>query len=166
MPSLWPILRSGSKPEEDPKTERMSKRLGISALLVLIGLALTVLLIVYLAFSAGPNAPGSLRLEAMSQPGIVSWSNNGGMRVQASSFDDALILLGYGQGRSRAWQSVLWRQAALGRLSEWFGPDALPVDRMIVQLGIPSTAKAIWDDPSALDPETRQRLVKLRLGWT
>lgn len=164
MPSLWPILRSGSKPEEDPKTERMSKRLGISALLVLIGLALTVLLIVYLAFSAGPEAPASVRMDAMSQPGTVSWTHNGGMRVQASTFDDALILLGYGQARSRAWQSVLWRQAALGRLSEWFGPDALPVDRMIMQLGIPSTAEAIWDDPTAVDPETRQRLIKFVSG--
>ncbi len=160
----WPILQHGSNPEEDPETKRMPKRLGISALLILLGLGTTVTLIVYLAFSAGPDAPSSIRAAGMTQPGTVSWSDNGGMRVHASSFDDSMILLGYGQGRSRDWQSVLWRQAALGRLSEWFGPDALPVDRLILRLGIPSTAQAMWDDPSLMDPETRIRLAHFASG--
>ncbi|MDA0874603.1 MAG: penicillin acylase family protein [Bacteroidetes bacterium] len=139
----------------------MPKRIGIIILLSTIGLTGCVVLIFVLAFSAGPDAPASLETEWIASEGTVSWVESGGIVTQSSSFDDALLILGYGQARSRAWQTVLWRQAALGRLSEWFGPDALPVDRMVRQLEIGQGARAAWD---ALLPEEREDLGQFARG--
>ena len=140
----------------------MPKRLGITALLTLIGVLLTALLIVYLAFSAGPDAPAAVETEWVSAEGTVSWSDMDGVIIQAGSLDDALVLLGYGQARSRSWQAVLWRQAALGRLSEWFGPDALPMDRIMRKLEIADGARDAFD---ALDPDDRDALAHFSAGF-
>lgn len=139
----------------------MPKRIGITVLLASIGLMGCVVLIFVLAFSAGPDAPALLETEWTEGEGTVSWVESGGIVMQSSSFRDALLILGYGQARSRAWQTVLWRQAALGRLSEWFGPDALPVDRMIRQLDIEAGARAAWEN---LTPDDREELTQFARG--
>ena len=145
----------------------MPKRFGITVLTILTGVLLSASLIAYLAFSAGPDAPNTLESYRMAEPGTVTWSDMGGVVVQANSFDDALVLLGYGHARSRAWQTVLWRQAALGRLSEWFGPDALPLDRSMRQLGIAEGARQSVDSLNVVDREALQNFahgVDLALG--
>jgi penicillin amidase len=139
----------------------MPKRIGITVLLTALGLTGCVVLIFVLAFTAGPDAPSSLETEWVSGEGTVSWLESGGIVVQAASIEDALFILGYGQARSRAWQTVLWRQAAQGRLSEWFGPDALPVDRMIRQLELEERARAAWE---ALSPDEREELNRFASG--
>ena len=139
----------------------MPKRIGITVLLSFIGLVGCAVLIFVLAFSAGPDAPAQLETQWISSEGTVSWVESGGIVTQSASFEDALLILGYGQARSRTWQTVLWRQAALGRLSEWFGPDALPVDRMIRQLEIDQQARAAWD---ALPPDDKESLGQFARG--
>lgn len=139
----------------------MPKRIGITILLSALGLVGCIALIFVLAFSAGPDAPATLETEWVSSGGTVSWVESGGIVTQSASFEDALLILGYGQARSRAWQTVLWRQAALGRLSEWFGPDALPVDRMVRQLEIAERARAAWDE---LTPDDQASLGQFARG--
>jgi hypothetical protein len=139
----------------------MPKRLGWTILTIGVGLLMSAAIIMYLAFSAGPDAPSRLQSSHVQNEGTVSWSEDGGTTVQAGSLQDALFLLGYGHARSRSWQLALWRQAALGRLAEWFGPDALPADRLVRQLGIPDGARETWDQ---LDPDTRALMSSYTAG--
>ncbi len=64
----------------------------------------------------------------------------------AESAADALFALGYVQAQDRLWQMQWNRRAALGRLSEIVGPQALPVDRLCRTLGIGRAAEAAWDE--------------------
>lgn len=139
----------------------MPKRFGWTVATILAGLVLSALLIMYLAFSAGPDAPSRIQSSRVASEGTVSWSEMGGTTVQAGSFADALFLTGYGHARSRSWQMVLWRQAALGRLSEWFGPDALPADRLVRRLDIPGGAERAWD---GMDSDSRQMVSAYAAG--
>jgi len=139
----------------------MPKRLGWTVLIVGVGLVLSAAIIMYLAFSAGPDAPSRIASDRIGSEATVSWNEEGGTTIQAGSLSDALVLLGYGHARARSWQVALWRQAALGRLSEWFGPDALPADRLVRQLGIPDGAQSAWD---ALDPDTKASMTHFASG--
>jgi penicillin amidase len=139
----------------------MPKRIGWTVLTIGVGLLLSVGIIMYLAFSAGPQAPSRLHTDVIDAEATVSWTDEGGVTVQARSLPDALVLLGYGHARSRSWQLALWRQAALGRLSEWFGADALPADRVVRQLGIPDGAQRALIE---LDTDTKNALLAFSAG--
>jgi len=108
----------------------------------------------YLAFLAGPKPPASLGMSTISRSARVDWVENGLVRVDAETMPDALVGLGYGMGRSRAWQLVLWRQAALGDLSAWFGDDAVPIDHLSLQLNLADQAKSDYQNLSASDQES------------
>lgn len=139
----------------------MPKRLGLTIWLIVLGLALSGLLIVYLAFSAGPDAPSTIRTSAVGGLGSVAWSELDGVHVEAASRNDALTMMGYGQARSRSWQMLLWRKAAMAELHEWFGPDALDIDRLILRLRIPQGGLEAYD---GLDSETRADLDRFTTG--
>lgn len=53
---------------------------------------------------------------------------------------------------------ALYRQAALGRLSEWFGPQTLALDREVRQLALPEV------DANALEPATARFLEAYAAG--
>lgn len=139
----------------------MLKRLSVIVAFFLVVALMLVGVIWYLAFFAGLNAPTRIEMSFAEARITVSWSNDGPVFVEAASLDDALIGLGYGQGRSRSWQIVLWRQAALGRLSEWFGEDALPIDRFMKQLYIAKSARQAANE---LSPEASSSLIKFASG--
>jgi len=122
----------------------MAKRVGFIMLLVCTGFLLTGSLVLYLAFSAGPDAPRNILTTRVMEDTEVSWSSGGALSLSASSFEDGIVALGYGHARSRSWQMILWRQAAQGRLSEWFGEDAVDIDRLMRQLKIAEGAESAW----------------------
>ena len=63
----------------------------------------------------------------------------------AESGDDALFALGYVHAQDRLWQMQWSRRAALGRISEVAGPQALPTDRLARTLGLERSSRAAWD---------------------
>ena len=63
----------------------------------------------------------------------------------AESADDALFALGYVQAQDRLWQMQWSRRAAMGRLAEIAGPEALPVDRFCRTLGFGRVSEAAWE---------------------
>ena len=67
----------------------------------------------------------------------------------AESAGDALFALGYVQAQDRLWQMQWSRRAALGRLAEIAGPQALPVDRLCRTLGIGRVSEQAWAETSA-----------------
>ena len=63
----------------------------------------------------------------------------------AESADDALFALGYVQAQDRLWQMQWSRRAAMGRLAEIAGPEALPVDRLCRTLGFGRVSEVAWE---------------------
>lgn len=63
----------------------------------------------------------------------------------AASAADALFALGYVHAQDRLWQMQWSRRAALGRIAEVAGPQALPTDRLARTLGLERSARAAWD---------------------
>ena len=120
----------------------MLKRVLIISAIVLFGMLILWSITWYLAFSAGPNPPSTQKVQGLVQSSNVSWTTDGPVLVDATNYHDALTSYGYGLARSRTWQLMLWRQAASGRLSEWFGPDALIIDNLIHQLRIEQGARS------------------------
>lgn len=139
----------------------MLKRIFLGTLAVIAFLVLAVTLTWYLAFFAGPRPPKSLQSPHVSASVSVAWSEDGPLHIDGQNLDDVLLGLGYGMGRARSWQLVLWRQAALGRLSEWFGDDLIPTDRLMRQLGIGSAAQK---DLSEFPEEAQRAISQLSNG--
>ena len=79
----------------------------------------------------------------------------------AESAGDALFALGYVQAQDRLWQMQWSRRAALGRLSEIAGPQALPVDRLTRTLGFGRVSEAAW---AQTPPATQQQLAPYIAG--
>ena len=73
----------------------------------------------------------------------------------AQSANDALFALGYVQAQDRLWQMQWSRRAAMGRLAEIAGPEALPVDRFCRTLGIGRVSQGAWN---ATPVEQREQL--------
>ena len=73
----------------------------------------------------------------------------------AESACDALFALGYVQAQDRLWQMQWSRRAAMGRLAEIAGPEALDVDRFCRTLGIGRASQEAWDATAA---ERREQL--------
>ena len=71
----------------------------------------------------------------------------------AESAADALFALGYAQAQDRLWQMQWSRRAAMGRLAEIAGPEALPVDRFCRTLGIGRVSQVAWDATPAAQRE-------------
>ncbi|NBC18339.1 MAG: hypothetical protein GVY18_13600 [Bacteroidetes bacterium] len=120
----------------------------------LTSIGLLVALVWHLTYREAPP-PARVTMSGLDGPADVGWTDDGVLRVRASTEHDAVAALGYAHGRQHTWAVSLWRQAALGRLSEWFGAPALPLDRLVHQLGLPDDARAAYAD---LDAATRDWL--------
>jgi len=65
--------------------------------------------------------------------------------IRAENLNDALAALGYVHGLRHGWPLLLWRQAALGRQTEWFGAAPVPLDSLIHALLVPEQARAAYE---------------------
>ncbi|TNF71348.1 MAG: penicillin acylase family protein, partial [Bacteroidetes bacterium] len=72
--------------------------------------------------------------------------------IYANNKADAFRALGYVHAQDRLWQMELLRRIAPGRLSEAFGPDALPNDRLFLSLGIEEATRKTLATLNASDP--------------
>lgn len=99
----------------------------------------------YFAYGLSPEPPGRARIEALTAPATIGWHANGYATIDAETRRDEYAALGYAHGLKSAWPMVLWREAALGRLSEHFGEDLLVIDRFARQMGFGSVARETYD---------------------
>ncbi|MDE3174228.1 MAG: penicillin acylase family protein [Gemmatimonadota bacterium] len=81
------------------------------------------------------------RIPGLSAPVDVRYDDRGVPHVFASSEPDAYRALGYVVARDRLFQMDLQTHAATGRLTEWAGRAALPLDRETRDLGMPRAAE-------------------------
>ncbi|MFT5144761.1 MAG: penicillin amidase, partial [Thalassolituus oleivorans] len=100
--------------------------------------AFSVLTIVvwHLAFGTGGHPPRNVTT-AISAPAEISWLEDGDALIGLSRSGDVDAVLGVAHGLGRPWLMALYRQAALGRLAEWFGPGAVTFDLHVRGMGIP-----------------------------
>lgn len=97
------------------------------------------------------SPPPQQSIEGLSDTVRVQWTQENTARVDAANAVDAVSALGYVHGMNRSWGVTVWRQAALGQLSRWFGRALVPLDRHARILGFARHARAAYDDLPASD---------------
>ncbi len=81
--------------------------------------------------------------------------------IRAAYLDDALTALGYAHGLWHSWPLLLWRQAALGRQTDWFGPSTVVLDSLVHALLLPEQSRAAYEQ---LPSHARHRLLAYTRG--
>lgn len=115
--------------------------LGVVLLLAL-GLAAAAGVLAY-----GTEAPrdGSLSVAGLDQPVTLAWDENRTVWIEGDSEVALAAGLGYSHAADHGWAASLWRQAAQGRLAEWFGPDLRAMDLHARTLGFDGLARRSYE---------------------
>jgi len=117
---------------------RILKKIGL-LLLILIGIfALTAAIF---TSSLSPDYDGEQDLKGLSNKVDVHFDAFGIPHIYAENEKDAMRALGYVHAQDRLWQMELLRRVARGGLSEVFGADLVPTDKMFLSLGIDEATK-------------------------
>ena len=122
----------------------MSRLLLILGLLLL-GIAGMAVVLGYFAYGNEPTRSGRLTLDGLQHSAAIQWGDDGSVTVEATGEADLFAALGYVHGTDHAWAMTLWRQAALGQLSQWFGPDYVGYDRHARMLGFSTLAEETYE---------------------
>jgi penicillin amidase len=115
----------------------------------------------YLAARSLPDYDATRRVADLSAPVEIVRDAWAVPHIFAESDLDAFFALGYVHAQDRLWQMELQRRTAQGRLAEWFGPRAAPVDRTMRALDLDGAAAEALDHQS---PETRALLEAYAAG--
>lgn len=126
------------------------------AVLIFVGAAL-----LWSVSSSPERAPREHVVEGLAGPATIHWQPSGVASASIQDQRDAAFTLGYIHGMQRTWTLLLWRQAATGHLSTWFGEAVMPIDEHVHQLGIPHGAREAL---SALPDTTRRELDRYTEG--
>jgi penicillin G amidase len=130
-------------------------RIIVTAAAIFLALVTVIGAIAYFAFGAGTGFPSTATVPDLSGRATVTWLDEGLVRIEAETDDDLDAAVGFVHGLDHTWTIVLWRQAALGRLSEFFGEEVVRFDVSARQAGFARHARASY---SALDETTRRSL--------
>ncbi|NNE68957.1 MAG: hypothetical protein HKN29_01195 [Rhodothermales bacterium] len=103
---------------------------------VLVGLVIVVGGAWHLAFQRGSSPPERLTAPVAGSVHL-EWIDGRDALVKLDDASDEATALGVAHALGRPWLMALYRQAALGRLSEWFGPQTLALDIHVRRMGIP-----------------------------
>ncbi len=131
----------------------MSRILRIAAVLIVVLLA-SGAVVWFLAFRVGNDPPTRVSIPGLQGRALVTWHEGGDASVRLDDERDLARVTGALHVVSRPWLLLLIRQAALGRLSEWYGREALPPDHHVHRLGIPEAARMAFGRLSPGDQET------------
>jgi penicillin G amidase len=95
-----------------------------------------------------PPVEGTVELPGLSQPVRIHWDAHGVPHIEAGTEEDLYMAVGYVHARDRLWQLTLNQLILEGRFAEFFGEEALPLDRFSRTMGFLRTAKAIERETS------------------
>jgi len=99
-----------------------------------------------------PQTDGQLVLPGLSAAVSISRDAKGIPTITAQNDRDAAFALGFLHAQDRLYAMDLMRRYGAGRLAEWFGDAAVPIDRFTRMLGLYHAAQKQYD---ALSPELR-----------
>ncbi len=130
----------------------------MSRILIVLGLVLVGFVLVggalgLLAYGPEPQREGALEVAGLDADARLTWSPEAGVEIDADSESAMWTGLGYAHAADFGWSVALWRQAALGGLAAWTGPDALDADRHARQLGFGALAREAYAGLPAEDRE-------------
>jgi penicillin G amidase len=97
-----------------------------------------------------PKQKGTIALDGLEGLVRVRRDRWGVPHVEASSAADLWFAEGFCHGQDRLWQLDFYRRAVSGRVAEMAGEEGLPIDRLMLTLGIRRTAER---EAATLDPE-------------
>lgn len=122
--------------------------------LIVLGVA-SVLLIWYFAIRSLPDYDATLLVEGIAAPVEIVRTTENVPHIFGERDEDVFFALGVAHAQDRLFQMTVLRRAAQGRLSEIYGPGALPADNLARRLGLHRTAVASLE---AQDLRTRAAL--------
>ncbi len=102
-----------------------------------------------------PKTKGTIELPGLSGRVTVRRDRWGVPHVEAEDLEDLFFAEGFCHGQERLWQIDFYRRVVKGRLAEFAGPEQLPVDRLMLTLGIRRVAEG---EVAELDPRLRAQL--------
>lgn len=105
------------------------------------------------AYDWQSSPPKKVTIESLGDPVQILWGKFNSAEIRAESMPDALTGLGYVQGHLNGWTIALWRQAALGKLTDWYTPKGEDADRLVLQLGLAEIAKMAANNLNAQEKE-------------
>jgi penicillin amidase len=161
QPGSEPVLafRHSHSLAERPRRSRAPRRL-LTALIVLLALALAALLIVTVwarraMHAALPQLDGTLTVDGLHAPVTVERNAQGVPSIHATSIDDLLFAQGYVTAQDRLWQMDALRRHAAGELAEILGPGLVEHDKMQRYLQLRAAADR---GAASLPPDQRREL--------
>lgn len=102
-----------------------------------------------------PAVEGTVRMAGLREEVRIHWDAYGVPHIEARNEDDLYYAVGYVHARDRLWQLTLNQLVLEGRFAEFFGEDALPLDRFTRTMGFLRTARDIERESS---PEVLRHL--------
>jgi len=108
-----------------------------------------------------PKQKGTIELAELEGSVRVRRDRWGVPHIEAASARDLWFAEGFCHGQDRLWQMDFYRRVLSGRVSEFAGAEALPVDRLMRTLGMRRTAER---EAEALEPELRALLERFCEG--
>jgi penicillin G amidase len=108
-----------------------------------------------------PREEGRIALDGLEGPVSVRRDRWGVPHIEAQHAEDIWFAEGFCHGQDRLWQMDFYRRVVSGRVSEMAGPEALPVDRLLLTLGIRRTAER---EVATLEPELLALLERFCAG--
>ncbi len=120
----------------------MKRILKISALLLVLLIALTSAGAAWYFHSKQPQRSGTLTLTRLSAPVSVRYDERGVPHIRAENETDLYRALGYVHAQDRLFQMEMVRRLAQGELAEVLGPKLVEVDRLFRTLGIREHAQS------------------------
>ncbi len=108
-----------------------------------------------------PKQKGAISLPGLNGPVSIDRDRWGVPHIAADHARDLWFAEGFCHGQDRLWQLDFYRRVVSGRLSEMAGAETLPVDRLMLTLGVRRTAEC---EAESLDPELRALLERFCEG--
>lgn len=128
------------------------KRIGKALLALLLVLALAAGGALLFVRKSLPEMSGEIAVVGAWQPIEIFRDRHAIPHIYARSREDAYFGLGYVHAQDRLWQMEVNRRLGSGTLSEIFGEDALPQDRLFRTVGLRRVAE---ENVNHLSPEPR-----------
>lgn len=96
-----------------------------------------------------PDYEATIELPGLNESVTIHWDEYGVPHIFATNEEDLYFAVGYVHAQDRLWQLTLQQLVLEGRFAEFFGADALPIDRFNRTMGFMRTAKQIEAETSA-----------------
>lgn len=121
---------------------RTAFKLTFASLVVMLVIGVLATFGVYrLALRSLPDYTGEFKIAAVEYPVTILRDAANVPHIVAQTDSDAMFALGYAHAQDRLWQMILQRRTVQGRLSEIFGPESLPLDRLMRSLDLYGLAR-------------------------